>query len=331
MGRRVLLAAAILLGAGAALAVLPDARSYAFLAVDLLRGGYAVRCGAAGGAPERMEVPFEGRSLAAWLHPHPRSRGRAVVVHGASKLAHRDPTARLFVRALYELRHDVLAIDLRGWGASPPPLEPHTPETFDFGRDVAAAVAWWDAQSPDAPPALLVGHSLGGGAVLRADAAGVRNAGVIAAGAPFHETLFGKQPQIRRERPRNLLRALGLPLSEERVTAMTRALLDIDPDRLEARSPRLLLYAEKGRNPEMAARYAAGHPQHRVLLVEGVGHALGTQHRLAGCDLYTARSIDQVREAIDEWLRHLFGPSAKSKATMPRAPEEGGQRERGRA
>lgn len=279
-------------------------RAQARLAADLLRGHYDVRCGAPLPDPERVAVPFDGQKLAAWLHTPPRAGGRAIVVHGTSPLAHRDATARLLIRVLLELDHDVLALDLRGYGDSPAPMGPDTPRTFDFGRDVTAAVRWWNGLLPGAGPPLLVGHSLGAGAVLRADAAGTHARGVIAAGAPFHEAVFASEPEIIARRARTQLGNMGLPLTPARLRALGEALRAIDPWRLQGRTPRLLLYGTGETAAARTRRYADGHPGDRVLLVEGVGHALGARV-LGPCDLYRARSLSQVRRALEEWLRDL--------------------------
>lgn len=72
-----------------------------------------------------------------------------------------------------------MAIGLRGFGASSPPREPYTSDAFDFGVDVIAAVKWLEDKRLLTSPPILVGHSLGGGAILRAIAAGANVKGGI--------------------------------------------------------------------------------------------------------------------------------------------------------
>lgn len=321
MTRRRIVALGLALVAAGLLVAWDDARRWSRIAGDLLRGSYDVRCRPPAPNVRRVFVPFEEERLAAWLHSRSSARGRAIVVHGASTLGHRHPTARLLVRAFAELDHDVLAIDLRGYGESPAPRGPPTPSTFDFGRDVAAALRWWNEQRPEAPPPLLAGHSLGAGAVLRADALGAPARGIVAAGAPFHEWLAEEEPGIVTRRARAQLGKMGLPATTARVRALEEALRAIDPARVPRRAPRLLLYASEGRNVERSRRYSERHPRDRVLLIEGVGHPLGA--RVDGpCELYRAQSLRQVRRGIEEWLRSGPGTPASPPARTRRGASQ---------
>lgn len=267
-------------------------------------GQRTLACGEVGERREEVRIPVDGLELAATLATRERPRGRAIMVHGAARRGRHHRTARFLSRILDDLGFDVLAPDLRGWGESPFPPPPHDATSFDFGRDVAAAVSWWNERRPGAPPPLLVGHSLGGGAVLRAEAAGARVRGVVAAGTPFHESAFREDPGLAERRSRSLLEGMGLEATPDRVDAIAAALLEIDPSRIEGDRPRLLVYGEL-EDDAAAGRSAAERAAQRLVLVPGVAHHYGTGPTLGGCDVYPREARDHLRAAIEEWLDGL--------------------------
>jgi pimeloyl-ACP methyl ester carboxylesterase len=90
-----------------------------------------------------------------------------VFVHGSNPLGRRSPTSRLWIHALTKLRDAVLALDLRGFGASADPAIPWTDVGFDEDLRAASRVA---EERGWARPGefVYVGHSLGAGVVLHA-------------------------------------------------------------------------------------------------------------------------------------------------------------------
>src|ERR1700733_1970120 len=84
-------------------------------------------------------------------------RPTIVFVHGFG-CAHRDWSAQI---AHFSSRHQTVAVDLRGHGASPGPAQDCSIERY--GADVAGVM-----RALALPPAVLVGHSLGCRVVIEA-------------------------------------------------------------------------------------------------------------------------------------------------------------------
>lgn len=274
---------------------------------SVVTGELGVECRRLLPTPHRVAIPVEGVQAAGWLYEHADPRGRAVLVHGADPRGHANSTARLLGMVMHRLGHEVLAIELRGWGDSPPPLRPETPEAFDYGKDVAAALTWWNARAATggrSTAPVLVGHSLGGGAVVRARARGVPARGSIAVGPPFHEALFAADPTLAERRSRRQLRDMKLEPTPERVAALAKALLEIDPTRLPARGPLLLVHGEH-EDHSHARRLAGDRREVEAITVAGVGHDLGYLRRFGPCELSAADAPAQLERAIGAWLQTL--------------------------
>lgn len=132
----------------------------------------------------RFETP-DGLSLAGWLVPG-RNGAAVVVLHGSHGT--REATAD-HVRALARMGYTVLAIDARGHGESGG--DPNA-AGWTGVDDIAGAVRLLRAQpGVDADRIAGLGLSMGGEVLLRAAAAGVPLAGVVADGAGA--STFGDQ------------------------------------------------------------------------------------------------------------------------------------------
>lgn len=198
--------------------------------------------------------------------------------------------------------HRVIAPDLPGWGES----------DRDPGADYGVVaqserVAAWLGTLPR-PPALLVGHSMGGhiaGLVAARHPGRVQRLALLsAAGVPFAPNEFGRavleggHPFAVADRP-TLDRYLGLvftdppivPWPADRALIARRiaehdfevAVLDrlrgdeafaVQPLLGDIRAPTLLLWCDDDRviDPSSAALFAAGLPESRTVMLAGCGH-----------------------------------------------------------
>ena len=105
------------------------------------------------------------RLVGTWLLPETTTPKAVLVLAGGSGQQDRDETImnhkpfRAIAERLSKEGYGVLRLDDRGVGGSTGDVANAT--TADFTRDVAAALAWLDSVSPDAPKGIL-GHSEGG-------------------------------------------------------------------------------------------------------------------------------------------------------------------------
>lgn len=115
-----------------------------------------------GRAPDPVSVPArDGFSLAGFLYPPRRVRGRVVIVNGATGV--RKGFYRHFAAGLAEAGYTALTYDYRGIGDSrPESLRGFEARMRDWGLlDMAGAVDWASRElEPDR--LFLVGHSAGG-------------------------------------------------------------------------------------------------------------------------------------------------------------------------
>ncbi|MDX8406897.1 MAG: alpha/beta hydrolase [Mariprofundaceae bacterium] len=106
----------------------------------------------------------EGHSLAARLHRPEQHSGRAALFAHCFTCSKDTPAASRISRALAELGFAVLRFDFTGLGSSEGDF---SESSFSSNvADVEAAAGWLADQ--DLSPQLLIGHSLGGAAVLAA-------------------------------------------------------------------------------------------------------------------------------------------------------------------
>lgn len=104
---------------------------------------------------------LDGVALEAWVIPHARARGRAVMFHGyADSKASILPQAKV----LHGLGLSVMMVDFRGSGGS---AGESTSIGFHEAKDVAAATEY-AAGLPRDGPLVLFGGSMGAAAVLKA-------------------------------------------------------------------------------------------------------------------------------------------------------------------
>lgn len=97
------------------------------------------------------------------------ARPAIVLLHGSSPYGRRLPVVRVLGNRLRDAGYLVLAPDARGFGDSDDPPDLSTPGSFDFARDVRAAIDFLLATTPaDRERLYLLGHSFGGGVVLAA-------------------------------------------------------------------------------------------------------------------------------------------------------------------
>src|SRR5688572_15991677 len=129
-------------------------------------------------AYESGELVSEGLKLRFWCRRGTRERAAAVIVHGVG-----DTLESYVDRAdgLHRRGHTVLLVDLRGHGGS----EGHHMTLGGREReDVRAAMRWLRAQGLAGRGLLLMGHSMGAVAVIRA-AAGEPDVRAVIVEAPF--------------------------------------------------------------------------------------------------------------------------------------------------
>lgn len=117
---------------------------------------------------DSLRVAGPGPSLdAAWFRPRADVRAAVLLIHGNREAGADHPLYRVLATALAERGAIVLALSLRGYGASAdaPDGVPLSAADLDFdlrrGLDALAAAA------PAGVPRLLVGHSLGANLALR--------------------------------------------------------------------------------------------------------------------------------------------------------------------
>ena len=136
----------------------------------------------AGDLPLRYEdVSFRsaGRTLRGWLlHPErPDGRAVAILAHGwASNSGEVLPVAEAAVRA----GHPTLVFDFRRHGRSDD--APHV-TIPDYRDDLIEAIAFVRERLSDRP-IVVIGHSMGGAAVILAAAEGAALDGIVTVGAP---------------------------------------------------------------------------------------------------------------------------------------------------
>lgn len=286
-------------GRAALLAVLAAVAGFLLLGLlrpeAVLRGGYLV-LGAALGI-ERHTVELDGRRIAV-LEAGPVDAPAIVLLHGFTGAKENW----LPLMAVLARSHRVIAPDLPGWGES------ERVAGADHGvLAQAERVARWLRQRGE-PPALLVGHSMGGhiAALVAARHPGQvpRLALIAAAGVPFAENAFAREvlagghPFAVDDRaslrhylglvftdPPVLPWPLGRALIRQRIAdaAFEREVLATlrGPERFAVQpllpgigAPTLLLWCDDDRviDPSAADQFAAGLPRARVLRLPGCGH-----------------------------------------------------------
>lgn len=261
----------------------------------VLRGGYTV-LGAVLGV-ERHTVEVDGRRVAV-LEAGPGDAPTIVLLHGFTGAKENW----LPLMAVLARSHRVIAPDLPGWGESERVVG------ADHGvRAQAEWVARW-LRLRGEPPALLVGHSMGGhiAALVAAQHPGLvpRLALVAAAGVPFAENAFaravlaGEHPFAVSDRA-SLRRYLGLVFSDppwlpwplDRALIRQRiadAAFEYEvlanlrgPERFAVQpllprigAPTLLLWCDDDRviDPSAASQFAAGLLRARTVQLPGCGH-----------------------------------------------------------
>jgi uncharacterized OsmC-like protein/alpha/beta superfamily hydrolase len=131
---------------------------------------------------EKVEFPGASGAMLAARLDRPDGQPRAWALFAHCFTCSKDSLAASRIgRALAERGFAVLRFDFTGLGGSDGDFA-NTDFTSNIG-DLLAAVAW--LRSAHSAPALLIGHSLGGAAVLAAAGQVAEAVGVVTLGAPF--------------------------------------------------------------------------------------------------------------------------------------------------
>ncbi len=263
----------------------------------------------------RVEFPgSQGATLAARLDT-PDARPRAWALFAHCFTCSKDTKAAAFIaRALAESGFGVMRFDFTGLGGS----------GGDFANtnfssnvdDLVAAADWLRANHGEA--ALLIGHSLGGAAVLAAADRIAEARAVATIGAPFepaHVTKqFGEDLKIIAEQGRATVQLAGRPFT------ISRAFLDDLAGQAQAerirqlKRPLMVLHAPQDKVVDVgnarAIFEAAVHPKSFVSL-DGADHLLNREvdARFAAGVIaaWAARYLPAQEtgsdEAADEWVR----------------------------
>lgn len=108
-----------------------------------------------------------------------------ILLHGSSIFGRKLPLIRALANEFQALGYTVLTFDLRGHGESDKPQDYTSPTSFDFGRDVGAAIDDLERRIDLKNRHLyVVGHSFGGGTALAAQAQDKRIEKVVVFGPP---------------------------------------------------------------------------------------------------------------------------------------------------
>jgi pimeloyl-ACP methyl ester carboxylesterase len=241
-----------------------------------------------------------------------------IFVHGSSPPGRRASTPVFMIHALLARGFPVLALDLRGFGASAAAPQPWTEVGFD--GDVLAAARLAEARGWAPRGFVYMGHSLGAGVVLRAALKEPRPIAVISNGAPATRTYFarGEAESFTRDR----FESMRLEPDPRSFALMRRFLLDMDPTRVLAEGdlpPVLLMYGEHDR---ALAHVRAGLPpleanRLRLLAVPGVGHALGARRQLFGVVSHPPRTTELWMSELVAWLRERYSSGGASPREAP--------------
>lgn len=205
--------------------------------------GWAAR---AEGAPPReyrtVSIPTEGYALAGLLSSGADPGGPWVIlVHGNRPEGQAHP---LYEALRQGLRPEatVLALDLRGFGASAAGEPEEDAPLLDRRGDIEAAAAYLQTLGASEAGIVLVGHSLGSLQVLKAGQTG--NYGLVIALGPAEFSSFLATADRRTDYALKFQRASGLPLTAARLAEEGKAFTPAGLFAPCPRSPILLVFGQ---------------------------------------------------------------------------------------
>lgn len=243
----------------------------------LLPIGVAIRATTA--SPESVGTPpdgfqavtlttEDGVDLAAWYRP-PQNGAAIILLHGASNSRE---GVRAYIPMLVDAGYGVLALDLRGMGASGGQVNLFG---WQSGLDVQAAVAFLEGQ-PEVSAIGGLGLSLGGETLLGAASANPALRAIVSEGAT-HRSLDEFRALPSHDNPfvsfqsRMLYLAVGLLTGQSPPLPMLKSIQATTETRFL-----LIAGAAKEDETEFAATFAAAAPgRAEVWSIPGVGHIGG--------------------------------------------------------
>lgn len=163
---------------------------------------------------ERVQFTADTLNLIGNLYLGNESSSIVILLHGSSIFGRKLPLMTALAKEFLALGYTVLTFDLRGHGESDKPPD-YTSESFDFARDVVAAIDYLESRLDLTNRHLyVVGHSFGGGTALAAQARDKRIEKVVVFGPPRRLWERFLNPQAR-EKAKLLFRwQLDMQLTE---------------------------------------------------------------------------------------------------------------------
>lgn len=282
---------------------------------------------------EREEVSFQSGSvrLSGTLYV-PRQGGSLpgiVLAHGRTEWARRQALFVVLAERLAARGYAVLSFDFRGFGESEDPPRIESPADLDFAGDLRSALdRLASTKRVDAAQLFLIGHSFGGGVVLRAAVDDPRVKKVISLSPPrrSYELFFDEQAKRKTQLRDEMMESMHLSPPVP-TTLLYPVLQKLVPETLLglAKHPPVLFVEGSMENDEdragMKLVFDQITPPKEYAVIEGAYHYYGTKRVARGPDStkfdFQEGIVEALVQTIDRWLSGPGGPSLDQASHEP--------------
>lgn len=275
---------------------------------------------------DQADVTFQSGSVSLYgtlyLPRNGDSLPAIVLAHGRTEFARRQALFVVLAERLAARGYAVLSFDFRGFGQSEDPPRIETPEDLDFAGDLTRALDLLAATTRvDAGRLFLVGHSFGGGVVLRVaiDDPRVRKAVSLSPPRRSYELFFDEQAKRMTQLQEEMMDSMHLspPVPTTLLYPVLERLVPEILIGIQKHPPILFVEGSLENEIDRAAMkllYDQIAPPKEYAVIEGAYHYFGTKRLARGSEAasvkFQADILDRLADTVDRWLSQQGGDGA---------------------